>query len=149
MTERIILSVVTVIMFLLTLRQQGLFVKLIVGGLTIGVLLTWTANPTIITIGFLLFTICSLLTTIYGLTQKHLTSLEKVIISLTGFIVMTGNIFAFQNWPYAIVIGMVMIIPVIGFIILLFQTKIKFKQWTGLMTILAVNSLINFIKYWT
>jgi hypothetical protein len=149
MTERIILSIVTVTMLLLTIKQQGLFNKIIIIGLTIGVLITWVGLPLIILMGFSIYTLCSLLTIIYSFTQKHLLFFEKVIISLTGFIVLIGNIFAIQHWPFANQIKVIMVIPVLAYFSLLIFTKMKINKETGFMTVFAIGCLLKFISLWT
>ena len=148
MTERIILSIVALAMFLLTMKKRGLFHKIITGTLTIGILITWTGLPIIITLGFSIFTLGSALTIAYVFTQKHLLALDKIIIGLTGLIVFIGNIFAIMNWPYGNQIKILMIIPVIAYIILLIKTKMKLKIEIGFMTILAVSCLLKFLRLW-
>ena len=149
MTERIILSIVAVAMFLLTMKKQGMFHKIITGTFTIGILITWTGLPLIITFGFLIFTLGSALTIAYIFTQEHLLTLDKIIIGLTSLIVFTGNLFAIMHWPYGNEIKILTIIPLIAFIILLMKTKMKLKPEIGFMTILAVSCLLKFIKLWT
>lgn len=149
MTDRIILSIVSVTMLLLAIRQQGRFSKIITGGLTIGILLIWIANPILITISFVIYTICSLLTVIYGIIQNHLSTQIRIIICLTGLIVLTRGVFAIQRYPFANEMKWLMIIPVITYFIFIIHTKIKITPETSFMTILMIGCLLQFFKLWT
>lgn len=144
MTDRIILSIVSVTMLLLAIRQQDRFSKIITGGLTIGILLTWIANPILITISFVIYTICSLLTVIYGIIQNHLSTQIRITICLTGLIVLTRGVFAIQHYPFANEMKWLMIIQVITYFLFIIHTKIKITPETSFMTILMIGCLLQF-----
>ena len=148
MTERIILSIVAISMFLLTMQKQGQFQKIITGALTVGILITWIGLQSLVTFGFVVFTFASALTIVYIFTQKHLLTIEKILIGVTGLIVFIGNIFGIMNWPYGNEIKILMFIPLITFIFLLIKTNMKSKSEIGFMTILAVSCLLKFISQW-
>ncbi len=146
MSTRIILSILSVIMFLFTIRQEGRFNKIITGGLMIGLLLTLFGSSVLTTIGFYIYTLCAFLTIIYGFAQTHLSKLEKGIICLTGFIIMYRNIASIMHWPYANETKYLMIIPVLGYILTSVYSRIELKRENGFMTIFAVDCLLKLIS---
>ncbi len=148
MTEKIFLSIVSIIMAYRVLNQQGLFNKIITGGLMFGILLTWFSSTLFVTIGFLVYSIATLLVIIYSFTEKHLSKLDSGIIFTTGLIVLIRKIGMVMHMKYANEITLLMIIPVIGFVLFSFISKENSKKENSFMTILAVDCLLVFIGYW-
>jgi len=147
MTERIILSIVAIIMLILTIQRNKKLPIILTSGLTIGILITWTENPMVIMFGMLIYILSALFVAIYGLKNKELLKYEKVIISLTGLFSFTANLFAFMHYPFAYEIGFSMIIPLTLFLVTLGKGMIH-KSEFGLMTVLNVDFLLRFINLW-
>ena len=70
MTEKIFLSIVSIIMAYRVLNQQGLFNKIITGGLMFGILLTWFSSTLFVTIGILVYSIATILVIIYSFKKN-------------------------------------------------------------------------------
>lgn len=148
MTEKIFLSIVSIIMFYRVLDQQGLFNKIITGGLMFGILLAWLPSTLFVTFGLFIFSLASLLIIIYSITEKHLSKLDRGIILTTGLLVLLRNIEKVLHLKYANEISLLMIIPVIGYVLFSFISNENSKKENGFMTILAVYCLLGFIGYW-
>ncbi|MDQ3109341.1 MAG: hypothetical protein M3R17_05560, partial [Bacteroidota bacterium] len=101
MTERIILSIATIFMFVLCLKYNGSFHKIIMGGLTISILITWLTFPGVGLICYSGLMIFTFLIIIYGFSQKKLSTFERLIITLSAFIVFSKLLFSLMHYPYA------------------------------------------------
>jgi len=84
MTEKIILSIISIIMLVLTLKKGDKRTICLTLGLTIGILLTWTRVPVIITIGIFTYMLTALMIAMTSLRSKELTKLNQVTIGLSG-----------------------------------------------------------------
>jgi hypothetical protein len=147
MTERIILSIVAILMLILTVQRNKKWPIILTCGLTIGILITWTGIPLVITLGMMIYMISALSITIYGLKKKELPIYEKIIISLSGIFSFISNLFALMHYPYAYEMGLSMIIPLILYLVVIGKGMTK-KSEFGFMTILNVQFLMRFINIW-
>jgi|JI10StandDraft_1071094.scaffolds.fasta_scaffold974670_1 hypothetical protein len=144
--ERIILLLSSLIALYLAVKEKRKFCIIITTLFTIGFVLTITDIPHLILTGFLLTTFCSLLVVLYALTEKHLNTFEKVIISLTGLIISIGNLFIMQHWPYWNWIKIISIIPLISFCLLLHYSQYKSKSELIFTLILVLVGIFRFIN---
>ena len=147
MTERIILTIVSIAMLILTIQKKEKYSIILTCGLTLGIIITWTRIPIIITSGILIYMITTLLITFYGIRKKELLKSEKIIISITGIWPFIAKVFAFNHYPYTNEIRLSMIIPLLLYLILIGKGIIKKKE-CGFMTILNVEFLLKFLRYW-
>lgn len=145
MTERIILSIVALIMLGLTFKKGDKQTILLTAGLTFGILITWTAVPTVITVGLIVYILTALLISLTNLRSKEHTKFNQSTIVLTGLFAFGANLFSIMHWPYAGEIRLSMIIPIILYIISLVKGMIKRKEF-GYQTIMNVEFLLRLIR---
>ena len=145
MTERIILSIVALIMLTLTFKKGDKQTTLLTAGLTFGILITWTGVPTTITVGLIVYILTGLLISLANLRCKQHTRLNQTTIVLSGVFAFGANLFSIMHMPYAGEIRLSMIIPIILYIISLANGMIKRKEF-GYMTIMNVEFLLRLIR---
>ncbi|MGI9532441.1 hypothetical protein [Lutimonas sp.] len=145
MTERIILSIVAIIMFALTLKKGDKGTKLLTAGLTVGILITWTGLPMLITAGLIIYMLTGLMISFSNLKSKELTKLNQTTIVIAGILAFVANLFSIMHWPYAGEMRLSMIIPIALYIISLFNGMIKRKEM-GYLTIMNVEFILRLIR---
>lgn len=145
MTVRIIISIVAVIMLALTFKKGNKRSIMLTLGLTIGILITWTGVPTIILIGMIIYMLSALLISITSLRSKELSRFNRTTIILTGLLAFLANLFSIMYWPYAGLIRISLIVPIILYIISLLKGMITRKEF-GYSTIMNVDFLFRLIR---
>lgn len=145
MTERIILSIVAILMLAFTLKRGNKQTTLLTAGLTVGILTTWTGLPTVITVGMIIYMLTALLISLTNLRSKELTRFNRTTIVLTGVFAFVTNLFLIMHWPYAAEVRLSMIIPIIFYIISLVKGMIRRKEF-GYITIMNVEFLLRLIR---
>jgi len=148
MIERIILSIVAIVMLILTIQRKERLSIVLTSGLTLGILIIWFGNLMLIRVGMLTYLISALWIMLYGLKKKELLTYEKLIISLTGLFAVIANLFELMHYPYAYEIGLSMIIPLVLFLFALVRGLIR-KCKLGFMVILNLEFLFRFINLWS
>ncbi len=145
MTERIILSIVSIIMLALTLKKGDKQSIILTVGLTNGILITWTRVPVVITIGLVTYMLMALMIAMNSLRTKELSKLNQVTIILSGIWAFGANLFSIMHWPYAGEIRLSMIIPIIFYIISLLYGMTKRKEF-GYLTIINVEFALRLFR---
>ena len=145
MTERIILSIVSIIMLALTLKKGDKQSIILTVGLTIGILITWTRVSVVITIGLVTYMLTALMIAMNSLRTKELSKLNQVTIILSGIWAFGANLFSIMHWPYAGEIRLSMIIPIIFYIISLLYGMTKRKEF-GYLTIINVEFALRLFR---
>ena len=145
MTERIILSLVAIIMVALTLKKGDKRIILLTAGLTFGILITWTAFPMLKTAGLIIYMLTGLIISFSHLKSNELTILNRTTIVIAGLFTFGANLFSIMHWPYAGVVRISMVIPIALFIISLFNGMIKRKE-IGHLTIMNLEFIIRLIR---
>lgn len=145
MTERIILSIVAILMLAFTLKRGNKQTTLLTAGLTVGILTTWTGLPTVITVGMIIYMLTALLISLTNLRNKELTRFNRTTIVLTGVFAFVTNLFLIMHWPYAAEVRLSMIIPIILYLISLVKGMIRRKEF-GYNTIMNVEFLLRLIR---
>jgi hypothetical protein len=145
MTERIILSIVAIIMFALTLKKGDKVAKLLTAGLTVGILITWTGLPMLITAGLIIYMLTGLMISLSNFKSKELTKLNRTTIIIAGFFAFGANLFSIMHLPYAEVIRLSMVIPIVLYIVILINGMIKRKEF-GYLTIMNVEFIMRLIR---
>jgi hypothetical protein len=145
MTERIILSIVAILMLSLTLKKGDKQTTLLTSGLTVGILITWSGVPTVITVGLIIYMLTALLISLINLRSKELTKFNRTTIVLTGVFAFGANLFTVMHWPYVGEIRLSMIIPIILYIISLVKGMISRKEF-GYLTIMNVEFILRLIR---
>jgi hypothetical protein len=145
MTDRIILTTVSIIMLILTIQKKEKYSIILTCGLTLGILITWTKIPIMISAGMLIYMIAALLITFYGIRLKQLSILEKTVISVTGMWAFVTILFQLNHYPYANVLRLSLIFPLLLYLILLRKGLIR-KNEFGFLTILNLGFLLSLIN---
>lgn len=125
-------------MLALTLKKGDKQTIFLTAGLTIGILITWTRVPAIITAGLVTYMLTALIIAMTSLRGKELSKLNQVTIILSGIWAFGANLFSIMNWPYAGEIRLSLIIPIIFYIISLLYGMTKRKEF-GYLTIMIVE----------
>lgn len=145
MTDRIILTIASSIMLILTIQKKEKYSVILTSGLTLGILISWISVPIMISVGMLTYMISALLIIIYGIGLKRLSNLEKIVISITGMWASVIILFQLNHYPYANEIRLSMIIPLLLYLILLWKGLIKKKEF-GFLTILNLGFLLSLLR---
>lgn len=145
MTERIILSIISIIMLVITLKKGDKLTIILTTGLTIGILITLIKIPMLIFLGSIIYMLTALWIAITNLKRKDLTKLNQVTILLSGIWAFIGNLSSILHWPYAEIFRLSMIIPILFFIISLFYGMIKRKEF-GYLSIMNLEFALRLIR---
>ena len=143
MTEKITLSIVSLIMFIFTLTKGDKWSIILTSGLTIGILITWIGIPIIFTSGILIYMLTALIILISNAKSKEHTTLKKTTLILSGIWGFIPNLFSIMHWPFANEIRLSMIIPITCYLIYLLFGK-KMKE-LGYLTIINIDFLLRLI----
>jgi len=147
MTERIILSVVAIAMLVFSIQKKDKQTIFLTAGLALGILITWTGIPLIITIGLIIYMLTALVISISGLNRQGPETVTKVSIVVCGIWAFGSNLFAIMPWPYAGEVKLSMLIPLTFYLILLAKGLIKKKEFSFL-TIMNTDFLIRLLRFW-
>jgi predicted membrane protein len=147
MTDRLILTIVSIIMLILTVQKKEKYSIILTCGLTLVILITWTNVPKLISAGMLIYMIAALLITFYGIRKKEISKLERSIISISGIWAFMANLFVLNHYPYANEVRLSLIIPLILYLILIGKGIMKKKEF-GFLTILNVEFLLRLLRFW-
>jgi hypothetical protein len=145
MKERIILSLVSIIILVLTLKKGDKQTIFLTSGLTIGILITWINMPVIIIVGLLIYMLTSIMIAINSLRRKELSILNQLTITLSGICAFGTTLFSVMQWPFAGEIRLISIIPIIFYIISLRYGMTKRKE-IGYLTIMNVEFVLRLIR---
>ncbi|MEZ4805305.1 MAG: hypothetical protein R2852_07440 [Bacteroidia bacterium] len=107
-------------------------------------LLRLMSSPLIQAIGYYLFGITILLSSIYVFKKVNDTAKKGLMLFVT-LPVFISLVFEVFNWPYANVIDLLMLIPILAYLILLFK-KSDIKSEIGFLTIIAAKALTEFLR---
>lgn len=143
MTERILLSIIAIIMLLLTIRKKEKKSIILTAGLTIGILITWSGIPIIISMGLLLYMITTLFIALINIKSKTSSKFNQTTIVLVSICAFGSHLFNFMHWPYANQMRLVLFIPILFYIISLVKGMAKRKEF-GYLTIMICDFLMNF-----
>ena len=109
MTLLIILTIIALLSALFSLKENGVFHKIIAFGFVFPILLSWVENRIVLLVGLCLIMLLGLLTGIYGLKEKGLSAIERIGISTMGFCFMLSVIFKIMHLPEAWFMKLIMI----------------------------------------
>jgi hypothetical protein len=144
MTERAILSIVALIMLALTLKRGDKLSIVLTAGLTLGIVVTWAGLPTLTTVGLILYMLIGLVVSLYNLKNKELHQLNRTTIVVAGIFAFGASLFSLMHWPYAEEIRLSRIIPVVLYLVSLFNGMIKRKE-IGYLTIMNIQFILSLI----
>lgn len=144
MTERIILSIITIIMLALTLKQGDKRSILITIALTIGILVTWIGIPIIMTTGMVIYMITAITTALTNLNNKNSSKLHQMTIILSGLYAFGAMLFSLNHWPYGALIRLSAVVPVIFYATSMWYGLTKKREF-GYLTILNFQFLSSLL----
>ena len=145
MTERIILTIVALIMFALTIKKSDIITIILTTCLTFGILITWSGVQSLVSIGIVTYMLTALVIAIINLEKKGLSKFNRQTIFLAGLFSFLSNLFAFMQWPFATIIRFCIIIPLAFFLISLFKGITK-RNEIGQLTIMNIELLLKFLR---
>ncbi|MFD2890402.1 hypothetical protein ACFS5J_00020 [Flavobacterium chuncheonense] len=145
MTERIILTIVALIMFALTIKKSDIITIILTTCLTFGILITWSGVQSLISIGIITYMLTALVIAIINLEKKGLSKFNRRTIFLAGLFSFFSNLFAFMQWPFTTIIRFCIIIPLAFFLISLFKGIAK-RDEIGQLTIINIELLLKFLR---
>lgn len=145
MTQKIILSIVAVIMLALAFKKGDKLTTILTFGLTIGFLITWIDVPTIIMVGMIIYMLTAISISLVSLRSKELTIFNRTTIILTGLLAFVANLFSIMYWPYAGAIRLSLIVPIILYTTSLFKGMTTRKEF-GYLTIMNIEFILRFIR---
>lgn len=140
---KIVIAIAVFIGINLFNKTEPKFLKILLIGLILSFLASFLDVPLAYEFSMLSFAILVLGFFIYSLYYKNWLPASISIFALVSFI------FKVQHWPYGSEIQLAMIIPIILFIITLFNFK-KFKNQISILIIIAsyeISEVIRFIDY--
>lgn len=144
-TARIVLSIIAIVMLVLTIKKGNKRTVLLTALLTVGILMTWTREPTIMTTGLLMYILTALLISIINLKSKGLTRFNRITIVLTGVLAFLSNILTIMHWPFAGIVRLSTIIPLGLYGFGLFKGMTKRKE-LGYLTILNADFILRWLR---
>lgn len=132
-------------MLILTTQKKEKYSIILTAGLTLGILMSWFSVPIIISIGMLTYMISALLIIIYGIGQKQLSNLERIVIAIAGMWSFVTILYQLNHFPYANEIKISVVIPLALYLILLSKGIITKKEF-GFLTILNLGFLLILLR---
>ena len=114
-------------------------------GLLAGLLLTLINSTDLTTAGVIIYGLACFGVLLYGLKMLNQDLLKGLIIFLTGLISFIGIISALFLWPYAFELRLLMILPILGFLYLLFKRKLTPYE-IGLLLILNIELAFKVVQ---
>lgn len=118
---------------------------LLIFGLLVGVILTFTSLTELTTAGVIIYGIASFGVLLYGFSIVKHDLLKGLTIFLTGLVSFTGIVSALFLWPYVFALRLIMILPILGFLYLLFRGKLTPIE-IGLLLILNIDLAIKIVQ---
>ena len=115
-------------------------------GLLTGLILTLINFKTIITLGVVIYAVSCLGVILNGFKQKN--RIRSVVITYTGLIALLSIISMLFGFPYATELHILMILPILGFVYLIFRNKLTRLEY-GFLIILNIDLLIRNIQFFT
>lgn len=147
MSQRIILSVISLAMLVFSLQKGNKKAMLLTLGLTLAVLAIWMKDPLFVNVGFFLFTAMALVIALFG-APKHDTSLfYKSIIFLIGIWSVVMMLSGLMHWPYYRELMLSILVPLSGYLILL-RKGLFHKNEFPYISILSVGLLLDLLSFW-
>ena len=88
----------------------------------------------------------AVLTAVYSFKVKNISKFERIIISLTGFLLVFRFLFKFTHWPGANPLLALMTIPVLLYIFIIFKNGFKQSKEFGFMLVWTVFTLTEMYR---
>lgn len=132
-------------MLALTIKKGERRTILLNTGLTIGILITWTQVPVIITVGVIIYMLTALMISITNLRTKELSKISQLTVVLSGICAFGTNLFSIMHWPNAAEIRLSMVIPLTLYVISLLKGMVKRKE-LGYLTIMNTEFALRLFR---
>jgi len=147
MTQRIILSIVSIAMLVFSLQNRDRKSILLTFGLTLPILISWTGIPVLMNMAFLFSVGMALLVAIFSMTNRDLTMLDKIGAVTIGIWSATLLFGSYMHWPYEGAMTVSTIIPLSLYLILLSKGLFN-KNEFHYLTILASELFHRLLTFW-
>jgi hypothetical protein len=145
MITLIILTAVAILGIFIAFKFKGIVHRIISIGIAISLLFAWIGND-MVTLGLMTFILLSIVTFIYGLIVKEIDVLKKIGIVTMGFLLSIGLIFKLLHLPYADIMKLLMIIPII--VTLMVFNKNQPTKEISFMMFWLVYAVLEFLMFW-
>jgi hypothetical protein len=100
-----------------------------------------------ISISLFLMSLSLLLIVIYAFIRKGFSLKKRLIIFLSGIIMFTLYLFRGMHWPGSAFIMILMIVPLVCYLMMIFDNQENYNNEIGFLSILAVDAGINFYGF--
>ena len=142
MTERIILSVVALIMLILTIKKGENKSIFLTSGLTFGILITFIDISAVKLTGYIIYMFTALIISLFHLWRGRLSRFEQVTIIISGFYAFVFKLFSIMVWPGLGALIVLSIIPITLYLIAL-NNEIKKRNEFGFVTIMNTEFILR------
>lgn len=126
-------------------RTTHPFARIILITQLIAIGLTLLSDEVLTSSGLVLFMLSLVLVIIYGLTIKNTRAVQRTIVVVSAALLLLTHVFQFQNYPGAGVLGLTMILPLIGYMVLIANIK-NYRNELGFMTVIAAAAAIELVR---
>ena len=136
-------TIIILLSALLSLREKGVFHKIIAFGFVCSIFLSWFENETVSLISLILVILLGFLTSIYGLKVNGLFAIERIGISTLGFCFVLNFVSKIMHFPWVGSIRLFTIIPIVVYLIsLLVNKKLITKETSFMITWIDRKSVV-------
>ncbi len=146
MSDRLIVSMVSICMLIWTCNVKGSLHLYITALLTFSIYITWFEIPAIKTFSMITYVIAVITALVYAFIQSQLKPFEKYTILIVSIFVLINMLFGVMHWPYATGINLLMIFPTVSYFYYLKRTRVKRNSEIGFITILFFFCLLRFLR---
>ena len=147
MISLILISIFSVIGLFFSLKNEGLFQKIITIGLSISVFIAWAGNSSILLVSLLIQLIFGVISAIYALKVSGLSLIERISIGITGLLVSVGTLGIINHYPWQLELRLSLIIPILLFIWISIKNIRKLSKEFGFMLIWFALMIFQFLHY--
>lgn len=145
MTQRIILSVISIAMLAFSLQNRDKKSLFLTVGLTVAVLISWMDSPMVMNVDFFLYTAIALLISFFGLANHDQPGFNRVAMFLICIWSVGIMLAGFIHWPYAGEMRLSTLIP-LGLYIILLRRGLFHKNEFPYTTILSTGLFLYLLS---
>lgn len=144
MPERIILSLVAIAMLVLTYKKGDKMTAFLTAGLTLAIILTWSAVPLILSVALMIYLLTALVIALVNLKSQSLSTLDRATIVVSGFVAFGAKLFFFMHWPHVEWFRIIGLIPIALYLMSLYKGMANRKEF-GYATILNLEFVFRIL----
>lgn len=144
MALRLLLTIVALSLFTFTLRHKDKLSSSIMGGLTLGLLLTSLGMEELYGAGSAIHIIATLLIIVQAMKNKQSSIFWKLMLTFSGLASTYWTLTISEGWAYYSMFSIGLIIPLIIYTVLLARGLYKRSEF-GFMTLINLEFLIQIL----